>query len=498
MTEAVRVRFAPSPTGYFHVGGARTALYNYLFAQHHGGRFILRIEDTDRTRYQHDALPDHLEGLRWLGLWWDEGPEIGGSYGPYFQSDRLAIYREQADNLVHQGLAYRCYCSAERLAEMRRQQRASGAPVGYDRRCRYLDQQQIADHEAQGIVPVVRLAAPTEGVTAFDDVLRGHISVANQQLDDLVLEKSDGFPTYHLANVIDDHLMGITHIMRGDEWLSSMPKHVLLYNAFGWEMPVQVHLPTILDPSGKGKLSKRKKRLPDGRQMLTFVHEFRQAGYLPEAMVNYLALVGWSYDDKTEFLGRDELIRYFELAKVSRSPGAFSYDKLDHMNGAHIRALGENDLAGRLMSVYRANGLSPSISTVVAIVPLIQERLKTLNDAIPLTDLFFQDEITYDSALLIQRKMDGESTQRALSAAENALASLSRFDEETLEEALRTLASELGLKAGPLFGTIRVACTGKKVAPPLFGTLAILGQDLVVKRLREAIQLLEQGAKGAA
>ena len=485
----VRVRYAPSPTGYFHVGGARTALYDWLFARHHGGKFILRIEDTDRTRYEPEALPDLLDSLRWLGLSWDEGPEVGGDYGPYFQSDRVALYHEYARQLLNNGLAYRCYCSPERLERVREEQRAAKAPPGYDRHCRHLTQKQIADYEAQGIKPVVRLAVPTEGNTEFDDLLRGHIVVDNRQLDDLILLKSDGFPTYHLANVVDDHLMDITHITRGEEWLSSVPKHVLLYRAFGWEMPVQAHLPIILDPSGKGKLSKRKKKLADGREMPIYVYEFRQAGYLPEAMVNFLALVGWSYDDQTEFFSRDQLIRYFDLGKVSRSPAALRYEKLDHMNATYIRGLGANDLAGRLMGILLRAGLKAKFQTVLKAAPLIRERMKTLADAIPLVDFFFQ-EVQYDAALLIQKGMDKASTLGAIKAAEEVLAGAGSFEEGPLEEALRPLADKLGLKAGQVFGCIRVACTGRTVSPPLFGTLGILGREAVLRRLRQAAELL--------
>lgn len=487
----VRVRFAPSPTGFLHVGGARTALYNWLYARHEGGRFILRIEDTDRTRYDPRALPDLIASLRWLGLCWDEGPEVGGAYGPYYQSDRVALYRQYAEQLLQEGRAYRCYCSAERLAALREQQRAARLPVGYDRHCRHLTRQQIADYEAQGIAPVIRLAIPTEGTTAFDDLLRGHIVVQNTQLDDLVLLKSDGFPTYHLANVVDDHLMAITHIMRGDEWLSSVPKHALLYQAFGWQMPVQLHLPTILDPSGKGKLSKRKKKLPDGREMLTLVREFREAGYLPEAMVNYLALLGWSYDGQTEFFTRDELVRYFTPDKIAKSPASFSYDKLDHMNASYIRQLGDNDLAGRLLQVFLRAGKDINLLTVLQMVPLIKERIKTLQEAPALLDFYFADSLSYDADLLIQKKMDRAGTVEALRAAERVLGALERFDEETLESALRAVPPELGLKVGQFFGCIRVACTGKKVAPPLFGTLSLLGQERTVQRIRRAIAMLE-------
>jgi len=485
-SEKVRVRFAPSPTGYFHLGGARTALYDWLFARHHGGKFILRIEDTDRTRYQPDALSDHLEGLRWLGLCWDEGPEVGGEYGPYYQSDRLDLYREFAEQLVREGRAYRCYCTPQRLARLREEQRAKGLPVGYDRHCRYLTRKQIADYEAQGIRPVIRLAVPTEGRTSFQDLIRGQIAVDNAQLDDLVLLKSDGFPTYHLANVVDDHLMRITHILRGEEWLASVPKHVLLYEAFGWEMPVQVHLPTILDPSGKGKLSKRKKKLPGGREMLTFIREFRAAGYLPEAMVNFLALQGWAYDGETEFFTRQELVRYFDLRRVSKSPSAFSYDKLDHMNATYIRNLGLNDLAGRLLLVLTQAGFEATYDQVLALAPLVRERLKTLNDVIPLVDFVFTDRLTYDPALFIRGSLNKETAITVLDSAYKALAALENFDETSIETVLREQMGRSGLKARQFFGVIRIACTGKTVSPPLFGSLAVLGKEKVLGRLEGA------------
>lgn len=486
----VRVRFAPSPTGYLHVGGARTALYNWLFARQHGGAFVLRIEDTDRARYVADALTDLLDGLRWLGLCWDEGPEIGGPYGPYYQSDRLSLYREAAETLIAKGVAYRCYCSPERLAALRQQQRAAKQREGYDGHCRYLTNKQIADYEAQGIRPVVRLAMPEEGETTFYDLLRGPITVDNRQLNDLVLLKSDGFPTYSLGVVVDDHHMEISHILRGEEWISTAPALQRIYDAFGWEPPLQAHLPTILDPSGEGKLSKRKKKLSDGRETLTFVHEFKQAGYLPEALVNFLALVGWSYDGQTEFFRRDELIRLFDLSRVSTSAGAFSYDKLDHMNATYIRQLGTNDLAGRLLQVLRREGLPADYSFALKAVPLVRERIKTLPEVIPLVDYVFADRLHYDPVLLIQKRMDSESTMVALHAAANCLRSVNPFDEPNIEVALRGLAERMGLKVGQLLGSIRVACTGKQVTPPLFGTLELIGQQKVIRRLEDAIALL--------
>ena len=314
--------------------------------------------------------------------------------------------------------------------------------------------------------------------------------VDNSQLDDLVLLKSDGYPTYHLANVIDDHLMAISHILRGDEWLSSVPKHILLYSAFGWQVPVQAHLPTILDPSGKGKLSKRKKKLADGRDMLTYVHEFRRAGYLPEAMVNFLALVGWAYDAETEYFTRGALLERFSLERVSKSPAAFSYDKLDHMNATYIRGLGANDLGGRLLRGLLESGTPTDIDTALALVPLVRERLRTLQDVVPLTDFVFADGLSYDPATLVQKGMDREGTMRALQAAREALATLAPFEEASIEERLRASAEVLGLKAGAFFGAVRVATSGRSVSPPLFGTLAVIGREKVLARLSEAERLL--------
>jgi glutamyl-tRNA synthetase len=489
MINTVRVRFAPSPTGYLHVGGARTALFNWLFARQHNGAFILRIEDTDRKRYEPEAVGNILESLRWLGLEWDEGPEVGGDYGPYYQSQRLGIYQKYAQQLVDSGHAYRCYCSPERLDHIRDEQRRRGEPdVGYDRHCRYLTARERAEYEAQGIVPVVRLKVPLEGQTSFHDVLHGDITVDNARLDDLVLLKSDGYPTYHLANVVDDTLMQITHIMRADEWLPSVPKHVLLYQAFGWEPSVFAHLPIILAPEGRGKLSKRHGAVS--------ILEFRQQGYLPEAMVNFLARVGWAYDDKTEFFTRQELIEKFSLEGVNKSPAAFSYEKLDWMNGVYIRELAQDDLYERLLP-FLASGLGieerelRERKEMREIVPLIQERLKKLTDAVEWVDFAFVDRISYEPTLLIGKKMTAAESLAALRKARGTLVALPDFESETLERALRPLADELGLKDRQLFGIIRVAVTGKNVAPPLFGTLSILGRERVLKRLGDAEEALE-------
>ncbi len=417
--KAVRVRIAPSPTGYFHVGSARTALFNWLFARHHGGKFVVRVEDTDRTRYNPEAVPDLVDSLRWLGLDWDEGPEVGGDYGPYYQSERLDLYQHYAEWLVNEGQAYRCYCSPQRLEALREEQRQQKQDVGYDRHCRYLTSAQRAEYKAQSITPVIRLKAPLEGQTSFCDVLYGTITVQNETLDDLVLLKSDGFPTYHLANVVDDHLMAISHIMRGDEWLPSVPKHILLYNAFGWEIPVYAHLPLILAPRDKGKLSKRHGGVE--------VRDFRRQGYLPEAMVNYLARVGWSYDDKTEIFSREELIRYFDLDGINNSPARFSYERLEWMNGYYIRQLATDELARRLVPFMARAGFDVTADDVQPIVPLIQERLKTLARQWTGSTFFFQGSSSTTPACSSARRWMPPVAGRTSAGARDLLADLPDF-----------------------------------------------------------------------
>ena len=486
----VRVRMAPSPTGYFHLGSARTALFNWLYARHTGGAFILRIEDTDRTRFVADALQDAMDSLRWLGLDWDEGPEVGGPHGPYFQSERLPIYHEWAGWLVEHGHAYRCYCSEARLGALRRAQQARKENTGYDRHCRHLTATQRAEYAAAATPAVVRLAMPLAGETSFTDALRGVITFDNRQIIDPILLKSDGFPTYHLANVVDDHFMEITHILRGDEWLNSVPLHVNLYRAFGWEMPVYAHLPLILDPSGVGKLSKRKKKGEGGEELLTYIREYRQAGYLPEAMFNFLAILGWSYSADTDLFSREQAIAAFDIPHINASPGALPLSKLDWMNGHYIRQLSIPDLTGRL-APFLARDLGipaealaghPALPTLA---PLIQERLKTLAEAAAWLDFAFVAKLSYDPQMLIAKKLDAAGSLAALEAAHKLLAGLP-FTEEALEGPLRDLAQELGLKTGQLFGILRVATTGKEVAPPLFGSMIALGRERTLARCAQA------------
>ncbi|RME65355.1 MAG: glutamate--tRNA ligase, partial [Caldilineae bacterium] len=347
-TQPARVRFAPSPTGQLHLGSLRTALFDWLWARHTGGQFILRIEDTDQKRFDPTSMASLTEGLRWLGLDWDEGPDVGGPYGPYVQTERRDLYVQYADRLVEAGHAYRCYCTPERLEQVREERRRQKLPGGYDRHCRYLTPAQRAAYEAEGRPSVVRLAVPENGATTFHDLLRGPITVENDQLQDMVLLKSDGLPTYHLAVVVDDHLMEITHVLRGQEWLGTAPIHWLLYEAFGWEPPVFVHLPVILDPSGKGKMSKRKKTTGD-QEYLVMVHEFIQAGYLPEAMFNFLANLGWNFDPEREVFTREEAIERFRLEDINPAPAAAPFDKLEWLNGVYIRQLSPAEMKERLI-----------------------------------------------------------------------------------------------------------------------------------------------------
>ena len=491
MNKPIRVRYAPSPTGHPHVGNIRTALFNWLFARHHGGRFIVRIEDTDTSRSVEGAVDSILNGLKWLGMDWDEGPGVGGENGPYFQSQRLKIYCKYAERLVKQGDAYYCYCSPERLKEMREEQARLKQPPGYDRRCRNLTEKERAQKESEGVKSVVRFKFRREGRTEFSDLIRGKVSFENALIDDFVILKSDGYPTYHLASVVDDHLMAISHVLRAEEWLSSTPRHLKLYQALGFAPPEFAHLPMLLG-SDRSKLSKR-----HGAVSIT---EYQEQGYLPEAMLNFLALLGWSLDDKTEIMSPPELINNFSLERVSKTAAIFNREKLDWMNGVYIRSLSLEDFTRQALP-FLEKGLPAdikrplSIEYVRKIMPLIQERAKTLAEVPGLTRFFFHDELSYEPGLLIAKKMEPPSTIVALETSLEGLEKLTAFDQETLEACLRPLAEELGLKTGQLFGTLRVAITGETAAPPLFETMAVLGRERCLKRIQEALTRLRQMAK---
>jgi len=486
MNQPVRVRYAPSPTGYPHVGNIRTALFNWLFARHHGGSFIVRIEDTDVTRKVKGAVKAILDGLRWLGLDWDEGPEVGGKYAPYIQSQRLEIYRELAERLVSQGDAYYCYCSPQDLEKMRAEQVKRKQPPGYDRRCRNLSQRERAKREAEGITPVVRFKTPLEGQTRFSDLIRGEVVFDNTTIDDFVLLKSDGYPTYHLANVVDDHLMEISHVLRAEEWLSSTPRHLLLYQALGFEPPQFAHLPMLLG-TDRSKLSKR-----HGAVSIT---QYREQGYLPEAMVNFLALLGWSLDDRTEIISRQELIAHFSLERIGKTGAIFNREKLDWMNGVYIRSLTADEFFEAaqpylMTDMSAGKALISSEEYVRDILPLVQERARTLAEVTELAQFFFIDQLDYEPSLLIGENMNHQSAIQALTVAKQRLSPLTGFDASSLEGVLRPLAVELGLKTGQLFGTLRVAVTGRIAAPPLFQTMSVLGKERCLKRIEAALQRL--------
>ena len=483
MTNLVRVRYAPSPTGYPHVGNIRTALFNWLFARHHGGSFIVRIEDTDVTRKVKGAVRAILDSLRWLGLDWDEGPEVGGDCGPYFQSQRLEIYKETAERLISQGDAYHCYCSPQRLEEMRAEQVRRKQPPGYDRHCRDLTPEERAKKEAEGIVPVVRFKVPLEGRTRFNDLIYGDVVFENNTLDDFILLKSDGYPTYHLANVVDDHAMKVSHVIRAEEWISSTPRHLLLYQALGLEPPQFVHHPMILGPD-RAKLSKRHGAVS--------ILDYREQGYLPQTMFNFLALIGWSLDDKTEIMSRQALVDNFSLERISKTGAIFNREKLDWMNGVYIRSLTADEFFEAvqpylMMDMAAGEALISDEQYVRKILPLVQERAKKLADVPALTRFFFELQLDLDLQTLIVTGMDVQSTRKALEVVRERLEKLEPFDENSLEALLRPLATELGLKTGQLFGTLRVTATGETAAPPLFQTMAVLGRKRCLKRIEAAL-----------
>ncbi len=494
MAERVRVRYAPSPTGAPHVGNIRTALFNWLFARHTGGTFILRIEDTDQARSVEGALDAIFASLEWLGLDWDEGPKVGGPHTPYIQSARLLLYQDVAQTLLQGGQAYGCYCTPEELADRRKSQQQQGQPPRYDRRCRNLSEAERKAREAAGLLRVVRFQTPLEGPpVTVHDLVRGDITVELSTLDDFVILKSDGFPTYHLANVVDDHEMDVTHVLRGEEWIPSTPRHLLLYDALGYPPPVFAHLPMILGPD-RAKLAKR-----HGAASLL---DYKADGYLPDAMVNFLALLGWSLDDKTEIISREELIRHFSPERIIRSPAIFNVEKLTWLNGTYIRQLPQESLAERLRDALEdlrsQEGAKDTLPAPVdrgyltAIVPLVQDRLKTLKgeEVWELCSFFFVDTPAYPAKLPLPKGMDEETARHALESTVETLDPLEPFDSGALEDALRPLAEDLRLKTGALFGAIRIAVTGRAAAPPLFDTLAVLGKERVLHRLRHTIGLL--------
>ncbi len=486
----VRTRYAPSPTGVPHVGNIRTALFSYLLARRLGGQFILRLEDTDRARLVPDSIPKISESLQWLGLDYDEGPDIGGPYGPYTQSERLDQYQAAARRLIEQGDAYDCWCSSERLDAVRAEHQRLKQPPQYDRRCREDAGQAQAkrEAEAEGRSPVVRFKTPREGTVTLEDPIHGSTPFDVATIDDFVMLKSDGFPTYHLAYIVDDDAMKITHVIRGDEWIPSAPRHLLIYGALGIEPPVLAHAPRILGPDG-AKLSKR--------HGATSVFEYRDEGYLPEALFNFLGLIGWSLDDKTEIISKAEFIEHFSLERIVRNPAIFNAEKLQWMNGVYIReVIPEPDLVTMFVDRLEAD-FPPEIprpidrQLVAHVVPLIKERVKLLSEVPAYCDFFFTDNLSWSKEELLGKAYAGRpaDAKAALGAVATSAVDVT-WTHDDIEAALRSLADKLGAKAGDLFSLVRVAVTGKRVTPPLFESMEILGRERCLERLSQAASLV--------
>jgi len=478
----VRVRFAPSPTGSPHIGNIRTAVFDWLFARHEAGVFVLRIEDTDRARLVPGALEEIMRDLRWAGLAWDEGPEVGGPYGPYLQSQRVGIYDRYAKQLVESGHAYYCYCTPDRLAEMRKEQQAAGKPTGYDRHCRNLSPEEAARLQTETTRRAVRFAMPELGTTSFVDVVRGEVTFDNALQEDFVILKSDGYPTYHLANVVDDHLMEISHVIRGEEWISSAPKHVQMYRAFGWQPPIMVHLPLIL-ASDRSKLSKRH----GSADFSTYIEQ----GYLPEAMLNYLALLGWSAGEDRDLYSTQELIQKFTLEGIINHPAILDEQKLLWMNGHYIRATSVERLTELVLPYLAKAGLAADAPSdgemhyLRKVVALIQDRLRTLSDAPELAEFFLAPEVTYDPKAA-QKWLNRPETSELLRRVADRLEALENWNLETVESAVRKAGAEVGAEGGKVIHPVRVAVTGRTAGPGLFETLEALGKERVVSRLRKA------------
>lgn len=481
----MRLRFAPSPTGYLHVGGARTALYNWLLARRSGGSFILRIEDTDISRSTEEAIEAIIEDMRWLGLDWDEGPEVCGDHWPYRQTGRASLYLKAARGLLDEGKAYRCFCLPEELAERRERAMAEGRSPMYDRRCRSIPVDEAANMEREGKPFALRFLVP-EGETVVRDLIRGEITFRNEEIEDFVLLRNDASPTYNLAVVVDDLDMQVSHVVRGDDHLPNTPKQILLYHTLDAGEPAFAHLPMIVGQDGK-PLSKRHGDVSVGR--------FREMGFLPEAMVNFLALLGWSLDDSTTLIDREALVANFGLERVGSKPAVWDNDKLLWMNQQYIMALSDEELAQAVMPFLVREGLASADDAgarekMLRAAPLIRERVKVLADAVPLVAFLFREvEVENDARDLLH----GDENITILKETGKRLLELQRFDAAGIEESLRSMADELGVKARKAFQPIRVAVAGSKVSPPLFESMEILGREKCVQRIARALEITREG-----
>lgn len=482
ISDRVRVRFAPSPTGYLHVGGLRTALYNYLFAKRNNGSFILRIEDTDRARFVEGAVENLIDTLKWSGLTIDEGPNNEGVYGPYTQSERLLIYQEQTQKLIDSGNAYYCFCSKQRLEELREERKEKGLQPVYDKLCLHLSKDQIKLNIDVGLPYVVRLNVKPSEKIYVNDLIRGNIEFDSSTVDDQVLMKSDGYPTYHLANVVDDHFMKITHVIRGEEWLPSTPKHVLLYKFFGWEVPEFAHLPLLLNPD-RSKLSKR--------QGDVAVEDYRSKGYLKEALINFVALLGWNAGDDKEFYYLNELVENFSLERVNKAGAVFNLEKLDWLNAEHLRAKDNSDLLMLLRDELNKN---PEIEDnfaddyLVQVIEAMRERVKFVKEIVDTGIYFFIPPVNYDEASVAKNWKSDSAVN--LSRLNEKIVTLENPVKDDFENALRHAAVELGTGAGKIIHPLRIALSGVSGGPGVFDIAYILGKEECSRRIQKAIEKL--------
>lgn len=475
-TKPVRTRIAPSPTGDPHIGTAYIALFNWVFARKHGGKFVIRIEDTDQTRYRADSEAQILDSLRWLGLNWDEGPDREGPHGPYRQSERLPIYRKAAERLVSEGKAYRCFCTSERLETVRKEQMAQKLSViGYDRHCRELCQAEVERKLAEGVPHVIRMKAPICGKVPVRDELRGIIEFDASTIDDQILIKTDGFPTYHMAVVVDDHEMQISHVMRGEEWISSYPKQVLLYDMFGWEKPLFYHLP-LLRNADKSKVSKRKNP--------TSITYYRRKGVLPDAILNFLALMGWSPGKDQEIFSRIDMIAGFDPKDLHVGGPVFDLKKLAWMNGQYMRKLEDETY----IDIVREQVLSKDY--LLKVVPLVKERVEAFEDFITYAGFFFTGELSYDASLLIPKGRTAVEAAKILGDQMERLENLTEWTTDAIKGVFEAYNAETGLKPKDTYMPARVAVTGRKETPPLFETIEVLGKEIVRARVRAALAAL--------
>lgn len=486
----LRVRFAPSPTGHVHLGSARTALYDYLIAKQTGGQFILRIEDTDRKRYVEGAEEELINGLHWLGIEWDEGPIKGGPYGPYRQSERKDIYQKYAKELVEKGFAYYCFCSSERLKQVREELRKQKKTTLYDGNCRNIPLEEAEARIVNGEPFVIRFKTPKSGETVVNDLLRGEITIPNRTLDDYIIVKSDGWALYHLAAAVDDHLMQISHVIRGSEWLPTLPLHHLIWQAFGWDEPTWVHLSVFLKPSGKGKMSKREAVQLSNDGYSIFLKDLETLGYMPEAVINWITLMGWSYDDKTEFFLMDDLIKKFSLAKLNPSPAAINFSKLDHFNKLHIKHLSDKQLAERILPYFHKEDIEATLSDLEKIAPVIKQRMITLDDSVKFCTFLFKDAIDVEKELLVIHEKSLEESIDISGEILEIVNNIDNWELNRIEEDIKNYMEEKDLSPKQMFSFIREAISGQRVTPPLFECMLVLGKIRTVQRLEKAQELL--------